>query len=252
MIRLLLLCFLLLSCNKPSPFVYYINKTNYEILNKYNKTKLFDLYNEKYIYDLEESQRKIAEHFYKTYISRLNNDFIQEIFSKEHIRFALLEQIKYKIPASIKLAQAYLESKKNGKWEYSDHIYVTNNLFGIKGQGYTIPTTEIVKQTSLSSFNNKDILYQKDIVVNNQKFIKLVIKDNFKVYETKWHSFRDHSLKLQQKRYLSLYKLPKSYKEWANKLGNTNTGGLGYATATNYGEVLISIIEKYNLHLLDY
>jgi len=249
--NIILITFLLLSCNKPNSFVYELNKINNEVLTKHHKTSLKELYNDKYITSLEESQEKIAKVFFLTHISQ-ENIFIQDIFSEEHIRYALLEQIKYDIPASIKLAQAYLESKKNGIHEYSNHIKYTNNLFGIKGKGQLMTTHEFIKQTDLPFFNKNMILSSKKVRINNEEYIKLVIKDNFKIYENRWYSFRDHSIKLLNKRYEPLFTLPKDYKEWANKLGNVNNGGLGYATATNYGEVLINIIEKYHLYLLDY
>jgi flagellum-specific peptidoglycan hydrolase FlgJ len=124
----------------------------------------------------------------------------------------------YRIPASITLAQAILESgsgqsklAKNGR-----------NHFGIK---------------CTSDWNGRTILEDDDK------------KDEcFRKYRKAKHSFRDHSEFLaNKKRYAFLFELDKrDYKAWANGLKKA-----GYATNPNYPTLLINLIEKYNLEKYD-
>ncbi len=71
--------------------------------------------------------------------------------------------------------------------------------------------------------------------------------DMFRVFESPWYSFREHSKLLSGKRYKHLLQLPKTdYKNWANGLQ-----AAGYATDKKYGEKLIKIIESLNLYAYD-
>lgn len=124
---------------------------------------------------------------------------------------------KYGIPASITLAQGILESG-NGN---SDLAKYANNHFGIKC------TTDW-----------KGKAYYKD---DDQK------DDCFRVYADARQSYRDHSDFLKRKRYAFLFELDKNdYTNWAKGLKTA-----GYATNPKYPELLIGIIEKYNLHQYD-
>jgi uncharacterized FlgJ-related protein len=127
------------------------------------------------------------------------------------------EMNRYGIPASITLAQAILESG-TGK---SDLAKYANNHFGIKctkdwkGKGY----------------------YKDDDA-----------KDEcFRVYNNPEESFKDHSQFLKRKRYASLFELDKNdYEGWAKGLKDA-----GYATNPRYPQLLIGLIEKYNLNQYD-
>ncbi|MEO5910258.1 MAG: glucosaminidase domain-containing protein [Pelobium sp.] len=130
---------------------------------------------------------------------------------------AVAEMNKFGIPASITLAQALLESG-NGN---SDLAKYANNHFGIKcttdwkGKGY---------------YKDDD---QKD--------------DCFRVYNNPEESFKDHSEFLKRKRYAFLFELDKDdYEGWAKGLKQA-----GYATNPKYPDLLINIIEKYDLHQYD-
>jgi LysM repeat protein len=70
----------------------------------------------------------------------------------------------------------------------------------------------------------------------------------FRVYVTPEESFRDHSDFLaQRERYAFLFQLdPTNYKEWCRGLKTA-----GYATARNYDNLLIKIIETHQLYLYD-
>jgi len=130
---------------------------------------------------------------------------------------AIREMNSSGIPASITLAQGILESG-NGN---SELALKGNNHFGIKC------TPEWKGKTMLKDDDKKD--------------------DCFRVYKTPEESFKDHSEFLKRKRYAPLFELDKNdYKGWA-----TGLKAAGYATNPRYAELLISLIERYNLNQFD-
>ncbi len=131
---------------------------------------------------------------------------------------AIRQMKKYKIPASIILAQACLESA-DGR---STLATKANNHFGIKCH---------------SSWKGKT--YRKDDDRRNECFRK---------YPTIEDSYKDHSEFLKNgKRYSKLFSLPlRDYRKWAKGLKEA-----GYATNPHYAEVLIKIIEDYQLYRYD-
>lgn len=130
---------------------------------------------------------------------------------------AVQEMNLYGIPASITLAQGLFESG-SGNGELAR---VANNHFGIKCN---------------SEWKGKG--YYKDDDEHN---------DCFRVYDKPEDSFRDHSEFLKRPRYAKLFLLDKNdYVGWANGLK-----AAGYATNPKYPELLINIIQKYNLDKYD-
>lgn len=123
----------------------------------------------------------------------------------------------YNIPASITLAQAVLESQYGN----SRLSTMANNHFGIKCHKWTGPT-----------------FYQDDDKKN----------ECFRKYKDAKESFKDHSEFLKYRdRYASLFNLKISdYKGWARGLKKC-----GYATNPKYAELLIKIIEDYQLYQYD-
>ncbi len=161
---------------------------------------------------------------------------------------ALMEQAKYHVPASIKLAQSALETA------YGQRI-VNNNYFGIKdkrGKTKAITTTEYYTAAEYKA-NKSKIVSSKIIQKDGKTLYKCLIKDSFADYTSPWESFRAHSIFLNEsKRYSPLFTKGKNYEDWADKIGSTKYGGVGYATSPIYGELLKKIIKRYNLDLLDY
>jgi len=130
---------------------------------------------------------------------------------------AIKEMNLYGIPASITLAQGLFESG-SGNGELAR---VANNHFGIK-----------------CSADWKGKSYYKDDDNKN---------DCFRVYDKAEDSFRDHSNFLKKKNYARLFELDKNdYRGWAIGLKQC-----GYATNPKYAELLIGVIEKYNLDQYD-
>ena len=124
----------------------------------------------------------------------------------------------YGIPASITMAQAILESGfGNG---YLAHV--ANNHFCIKCK---------------KSWTGRTITHADDRP-----------DDCFRVYDSVEESFEDHANFLcsgQRYEFLFAYDTD-DYKSWAKGLKQA-----GYATAPDYAERLIGVVERYNLQLLD-
>ncbi|MAN59497.1 MAG: N-acetylmuramidase [Flavobacteriaceae bacterium] len=128
------------------------------------------------------------------------------------------EMLQYGIPASITMAQGILESGA-GRGALT---MKGNNHFGIKCH---------------KEWTGERVYHDDD-----------ELQECFRKYKDPKYSFRDHSLFLTQRsRYQDLFKLSKTdYKGWARGLKKA-----GYATDPRYPEKLISIIERYNLAVLD-
>lgn len=131
---------------------------------------------------------------------------------------AINEMRRTGIPASIKMAQACLESA-NGN---SPLCKMSNNHFGIKCK---------------SNWTGESVKWDDD--ERNECFRK---------YDRVEDSFIDHSnFLVNSPRYASLFALqPTDYVGWARGLK-----AAGYATAPDYAERLIKIIDDNRLYLLD-
>ena len=131
-------------------------------------------------------------------------------------QMAIQQEKKYNIPASIKLAQAILETGGGTSFLAT----TANNHFGIKCQEW-----------------NGARAY-KDAEIPNECFRK---------YNSVADSYEDHSLFLKRPRYERLFALKKTdYKGWAKGLQEC-----GYATDKGYANKLIDIIERYQLYAFD-
>ena len=130
---------------------------------------------------------------------------------------AIYQMKKYKIPASITLAQGILESGDGN----SELAKKSNNHFGIKCH---------------SDWKGERVYHDDDK------------KDEcFRKYNTVRDSYDDHSEFLLRPRYAALFEyVLTDYKSWAKGLKKA-----GYATNPNYAKLLIKIIEENELHKLD-
>ncbi|MBQ4388111.1 MAG: glucosaminidase domain-containing protein [Prevotella sp.] len=130
---------------------------------------------------------------------------------------AIEQMLKYKIPASITLAQGVLESGAGR----SELALKANNHFGIKCNGWT----------GRKSYHDDDER-----------------NECFRAYNSVYESYRDHSVFLTtSQRYSRLFQLKLTdYKGWAKGLK-----ACGYATSPVYASKLIEIIEVYKLYQYD-
>lgn len=150
---------------------------------------------------------------------------LRELRKKENLKYikkykqlAQKEMRRTGIPASIKMAQALIESRAGS----SNLAMKNNNHFGIKC---------FSKKCKKGHCSNHTDDSHKDF------FIK------FKSPEDSWMA---HSKFIGKSRYERLFNYGKDYKKWANGLQ-----ACGYATDKKYGSKLIRIIEIYDLHKLD-
>ena len=146
----------------------------------------------------------------------LNKYSLQYI--KKYAPIAVSEMHKYKVPASITLAQGILESG-NGRSQLASK---SNNHFGIKCH---------------TGWKGAKVYHDDD-----EK------GECFRKYKYVESSYEDHSQFLSgRRRYASLFALRKTdYKGWSKGLKKA-----GYATDKNYPKKLIKIIETYELYEFD-
>lgn len=149
--------------------------------------------------------------------AQMKRNSVYESYIRQYADEAIRQMDKHQIPASIKMAQALLESGAGKSFLATKH----NNHFGIK---------------CAKSWQGRRV-YRADDLPN----------DCFRSYPSVMDSYNDHSNFLKQRRYQHLYKLKKEdYKGWAKGLRQA-----GYATDRRYAQKLIEIIETYELNALD-
>lgn len=139
-------------------------------------------------------------------------------YVRKYSPYAVKEMKEFGVPASVILGQGIHESGA-GKSLLAQEA---NNHFGVKCTGeWTGPT------------------YHMNDDAPNECFRK---------YASAEESYDDHMKFLQRKRYASLFTLDKEdYKGWAYGLKRC-----GYATNPRYSDILISMIERYNLTRFDH
>lgn len=147
-----------------------------------------------------------------------NNRISRMDYIEQYKQTAIDEMRKTGIPASITLSQACLESDDGNSWVAKE----AHNHFGIKcGMNWT-----------------GEKVYKDDDSPN----------ECFRKYASVKESFDDHSsYLLTTKRYSPLFQLDsRDYKAWAQGLKD-----VGYATNPQYAEMLIKIIEDFQLYKYD-
>lgn len=160
-------------------------------------------------------------------VHALSNGQAQVEYIRQYQDIAIAEMQRTGIPASIKLAQALLESSC-GK---SDLACQANNHFGIKCGG---------------TWDGKAYHKEDDDYENGK-----LVKSCFREFKSVQESYIAHSNFLMDSgkagRYGFLFDLdPLDYKGWAKGLSKA-----GYATDPQYANRLIEIIEKYELYRFD-
>ena len=143
-----------------------------------------------------------------------------EAYVEKYKDYAIQAQEKYKIPASIKLAQAIYSSACGTNRLATEGL----NHFGITCRG---------------GWSGETFYYDN---------IHTTADDCFRKYASVEASYQNHSVFLaSRERYADLFKLDiTDYKGWAHGLK-----AAGYATSPTYAAKLIQIIEDYNLTELD-
>ena len=142
----------------------------------------------------------------------------KEEYIDRYKAIAVAQMERYGIPASITMAQGLLESDAGNSWLSRE----SNNHFGIKCK---------------TNWTGRKIYYDDDAK-----------GECFRCYPSVEASYHDHAEFLDsQPRYDSLFAYSSTdYKSWARGLK-----AAGYATAPDYAQRLIRIIEENQLYLLD-
>jgi flagellum-specific peptidoglycan hydrolase FlgJ len=146
-----------------------------------------------------------------------NGSKVQIEYVKRFAKIAQQESDKFGIPASITLAQGVLESKAG----QSTLATRNNNHFGIKCFSHSC------KKGHCSNFTDDSH------------------KDFFKIYQSPWESYREHSKFLQKPHYKTLYG-SKDVFSWCIGLEK-----IGYATSPTYAEDLMHVIDELDLKHFD-
>lgn len=181
---------------------------------------------------------------------------VDSFYGKEIIEAALMEQVKYGIPASITLAQAAQESQ----YGQSRLAMEANNLFGIKwNKG---DRQEFITYYTHEEFREKDFLWLKKsgkdyelvrtFTYKGSTYYRVKIVSKFRKYGSWWHSIRDHSEFLAKRPgYQKLFANNGNWRQWVRMFRPKKLGGVPYATSTSKSVTLGKIIERYRLYLLD-
>ena len=142
----------------------------------------------------------------------------EDQYIQRFAKYAVEEMEKYKIPASITLAQGLLETG-GGQSRLAQQ---GNNHFGIK--------------------------CKEDWTGKTMKHTDDAPNECFRVYDDPRQSYEDHSIFLATRKYYTkLFDLDmKDYRAWAHGLKKA-----GYATNPRYAYILIDKIEKYKLYEFD-
>jgi hypothetical protein len=142
----------------------------------------------------------------------------EDQYIQKFAQYAVEEMEKYKIPASITLAQGLLET----------------------GGGQSI----LAQQGK----NHFGIKCKEDWTGKTMKHTDDAPNECFRVYDDPKQSYEDHSIFLAtRKYYTNLFNLNmKDYKAWAHGLKKA-----GYATNPRYASILIGKIERYKLYEFD-
>ena len=154
-----------------------------------------------------------------------DSDKRRSIYVDQYKEIAIVEMHRKGVPASIKLAQAILESRSGT----SDFARSSNNHFGIKCKSYW---------KGRRYFHEDDDYDEKGTL----------LESCFRSYDRVMDSYIDHSNFLYYtSHYQKLFLIDRQdYKSWAYGLQKC-----GYATDPNYAKKLISIIEKEGLAKYD-
>lgn len=163
--------------------------------------------------------KKASKSFVDPYLYKKDSELTAtQRYIKKYREMAMEEMKLSGVPASITLAQGILESGNGNSYLAAKG----NNHFGIKCRG---------------DWTGEKIYFDDDEA-----------NECFRKYASVAESYRDHSEFLKvNTRYAFLFDLPSTdYKSWAKGLKDA-----GYATRSNYSELLIDLIEKHELYNYD-
>lgn len=172
-----------------------------------------------------------------------------EFFSK-YSSDAITAMKQTGIPASVTLAQAAIESAW-GAAAFQD------NFFGIKagskwsGKTQLLRTTEVLSYSSVDEAKAHGVEFPSVIGIEPSaqfpgKYI-WHIRDNFRAYDTPLEGFLDHANFFHvNSRYAEALKDENDAAKFADDIAKA-----GYSTTPNYAQVIIGVVNQYNLTQYD-
>lgn len=163
-------------------------------------------------------KRETLESILSVHADDSEDDIAVKKYVERFSKVAMAEKEKFGIPASVKMAQAIVETNSGRSKLATDN----NNHFGIKC------FSKKCAKGHCSNFSDDSH------------------KDFFRKYGSAWESWRAHSTMIANGKYKVLLKYGDDYEKWCRGLKK-----LGYATASHYDQTLINLIEKYHLWVLD-
>lgn len=150
----------------------------------------------------------------------------KQAFFDTYAPWAVAAMKETKVPASVTLAQAALESA----WGASGLAFTYNNFFGIKGTG------------------PKGSIHLMTTEFQNGKYVR--VKAPFRVYNNPKESFVDHANVIAKGKYL---RHAMDHTESAESfIRALQEGPYKYATDPHYAEKILSLIEDFNLDKYDH
>ena len=154
-------------------------------------------------------------------------------FKNKYYPFALLVEKSDNVPALFSIAQSALETG------WGDTI-VGNMMFGVKSNN---PNDERQLITTTEYHDRPDVKYPAVIAVTEiikGKRWKYKVKDWFRKYPSPEESFRDHARFLKaNKRYANAFNFSTAPALFAKEVCKA-----GYATAPNYYDSIVSIMQR--------
>lgn len=149
------------------------------------------------------------------------------ILTEEMVIGAIQSQDKYKVPASVTLAQIIQESSGNKPGHLSTLAYECKNLFGMKGTG-----TAGSKEYKTGEYTSGGNHYY--------------VTAKFRKYNNFIESIDDHGKLLSTSRYKAYTSKAETSDDFARGIHKA-----GYATDPNYASTLIILMKKYDLYKFD-
>jgi flagellum-specific peptidoglycan hydrolase FlgJ len=177
-----------------------------------------------------------------------SNDLtVQEDFIQQYAQNATDSMRQTRVPASVTLAQAALES---GWGKHAPRF----NFFGIKAGSSWTGEKQLLTTTEIHSDNDRN-RHRYPEVISIEQFTdssgntryRWRVKDNFRAYANAEESFNDHgNFLVSNSRYREAFNHTGDGRQFAREIARA-----GYATDPNYANVLVSIIEHNNLLRFD-
>jgi hypothetical protein len=140
------------------------------------------------------------------------DDRLNRLYIERFRVVAVTEMKRFNIPASVKMAQAILESKAGQSLPAKKLRNHFNLPCGVLQAGNCTETT--------------DGIYKK--------------------FDSPWESWRVHSEYLAQGKFAELFSIGNDYRAWATRLQE-----LGYSNDEQYAQKIVQLIEAYDLAVLD-